>query len=238
MTALRIGATAPAAVGRAVERIAAGLPTTGVVVAVGVDDPRLVAHLPPGPRVVVPALAHRRPGPVADALLATADVVVVLDPTEGAGLGRRISCPVVVAGLPRPAAAGAARGLDPGGHSSLAAVWRAEHGELPADGPGVAWVGGAGAAPLAEAAEAWAAGRAVIALPGTSRHEMLSRGGALFAHTSLEVLEATRFLVSARPLAVTLAARGRSALERMAALDEVTRRFAEALILATEGDDE
>ncbi len=55
-------------------------------------------------------------------------------------------CPVVVAGLPRPAAGGAeARALDAGaGTSVTVALWRAEVARpVPPDGPGVAWVGGA-----------------------------------------------------------------------------------------------
>lgn len=238
MTALHLGTTAPPAIARALERVAAGLPPTGAVLAAGADDPRLTASLPPGPRVVVPALARRRPSPVAAALLGSADAVVLLDQAEAASVQAHSACPVVVAGVPRPEAAAAGHGLATGGHDALAEVWQSEYGALPDDGPGVAWVGGAGAAPLAAAGEAWAAGRAVVTLPGTPRHEILARGGALVARTSLEALEATKFLLAARPLAEALAQRGRRALALMPTLGEVVHIFTEALLLATEGENE
>ena len=229
----------PGPLARALGRVGARLPAVpGVVVAAGADDPRLAADLPSGPRVVVPAIARRRPPPWAGALLGSAAAIVALDPSDTAAMGRRAACPVVRAGVPRPEPADRGAGVDPGGHDGMAAVWRAEVGPLPEGGPGVAWVGGAGAAPVAAAAEAWAAGRAVVALPGTPRHDILRDGGALFARTSLEALEATRLLTAARPLTEALAARGKRALQALETLDEVVRRFAEAIVLATGGHDE
>lgn len=237
MTVLRVGATVPGPLARALRRVGARLPTArGVVVAAGADDPRLAAALPPGPRVVVPAFGGRAAPPWAAALLGTAAALVLLDPSEAALLPPGIDRPVVRAALPRPAPATPGRGLDPGGHEAMAALWRAEVGPLPTGGAAVAWVGGRGAAPLAAAAEAWAAGRAVVALPGTPRHDMLVRGGALLARTSLEALEATRLLTAARPLAAALAGRGARALQGLDPLDEVVRMFAEALVLAGGAD--
>jgi hypothetical protein len=222
---------------RALERIGARLPPgSDVVVAAGADDPGLASALPPGPRVIVPALS-RRPEPWTAALLGTAAAIVVLDPSEATVVGANPACPIVLAGIPRPAPASRERGLDPGGHAAMESVWRAEVGPLPEDGPGVAWIGGRGAAPVAAAAEAWAARRAVVALPGTPRHDMLRRGGALFARTSLEALEATRLLTAARPLTEALAARGARALQALDTVDEVAEMFAEALVLASGGGD-
>ena len=79
---------------------------------------------------------------------------------------------------------------------------------------------------------AWAAGRAVVALPGTARHGMLREGGALAARTSLEAIEATRLLGSTRPLAQALADRGRRRVARLDELDLVADRVAEAVVLA------
>ena len=238
LTELRLGATAPPAIARLLERVAVGLPPTEAVLAAGVDDPRLAASLPPGPRVVVPALGRRLPGPAAGALLGSAGAVVLLDPSEATAVRGYIACPVVVAGVPRPTAAATGHGLAVGDQDALAEVWRSEYGDLPDSGPGVAWVGGASAAPLVAAAEAWAAGRAVVVVPGAPRHEILARGGALVARTSLEALEATRFLLAARPLTEALARRGRRALGLLPTIDDVLHTFVEALLLATEGGDE
>jgi hypothetical protein len=223
---------------RALERIGARLPPgSDVVVAAGADDPGLASALPPGPRVIVPALSRRPEPPWTAPLLGTAAAIVVLDPSEATVVGANPACPIVRAGIPRPASASRERGVDPGGHAAMESVWRAEVGPLPEDGPGVAWIGGRGAAPVAAAAEAWSAGRAVVALPGTPRHDMLRRGGALFARTSLEALEATRLLTAARPLTEALAARGARALQALDTVDEVAEMFAEAMVLASGGGD-
>ena len=236
MTAFHVGTTVPPSLARPLARIAGRLPIAdGVVVVAGIDDPRLPARLPEGPRVVVPAFSTRARPPWAESLLRSADVLVALDASEAAALRGDIVCPVVVAGLPRPdAAPGPSRGLDPGGHDAMASLWREEVGAMPSGGPAVAWVGGPCAAALAAAAEAWAGGRAVVALPHPPRHDMLSRGGALAAHTSLEAIEATMLLCRARPLTQALAARGRRTLSTMKALDEVVAGFAEAVALALE----
>jgi hypothetical protein len=228
----------PAPLARALVRLERHVPDAGVVVVAGLDDPRLLSALPPGPRVIVPALTRRAAPPWTAPLLASAAAIVLLDRSEAAGLPAAVTAPVVVTGVPRPEPPPRpGRGLDDGGHAALAALWRSEVGPPPADGPGVAWVGGVGGTPVAAAAEAWAAGRAVVALPGTACHDMLARGGALFARTSLEALEATRLLAAARPLAEALAARGRRELQGLETLDGVAARFAEAVVLATGGDD-
>jgi hypothetical protein len=61
---------------------------------------------------------------------------------------------------------------------------------------------------------------------------MLRRGGALAAHTSLEVVEATRLLLAARPLARALADRGRHELTTWDDLETVADRAMEAVVLA------
>jgi hypothetical protein len=203
----------------------------GVGVAVGADDPTVAARLPAGPRVVVPALAGRRSTPVARALLAGAAASLLIDPCEAAALRGAVHDPVVVAGVP---AQGGRRGrgaLTPGTRGErLLARWRAMDGGPPAEGPGVTWV--SGPASLAEAAEGWARGDAVVLLPGAPRHAMLRAGGALVARSSLEAIEATRLLLAARPLAHELARRGRGQLARLDPMEVVIARFAEALALA------
>lgn len=204
----------------------------GVVVAVGADDPALMGRLPAGPRVVVPAPVTRRPTPWARALMATAAATVLIDPCEAVAVAPAVRGPVIVAGVPSPPGALGAGGLTVGsGAERLLALWTGEAGEVPRDdAPGVTWV--AGPAALAEAAEAWARGDAVVTLPAAPRHDMLRRGGALAARSSLEAIEATRLLLGARPLAHELARRGRRQLAALNPVDEVIARFAEALVLA------
>jgi hypothetical protein len=230
------GTSAPAAVRRvaalAEEHLAGAAPE--VVVAVGCDDPGLAGRLPAGPRVIVPASACRRPPPWARALLATADATVLIDPCEVVALGPVLNGPVVLSGVPAPPRSSGPGGLHTGpGGARLLELWRSEVGEPPRGGPGVAWA--TGPATLAEAGEAWARGAAVVVLPGAPRHVMLRRGGALVARSSLEAIEATRFLLGARPLARELARRGRHQLTLFEPLDLVVTRFAEALALAEAG---
>ncbi len=98
--------------------------------------------------------------------------------------------------------------------------------------PGIAWIRGTGAAALIAAAEAWARGRAVIALPGTVDDPLLRRGGALMAQSALEVVEATRLLSGTEPLALSLAHRGRRALAGLPTPEEVAVRLRDAARLA------
>lgn len=225
------------AVARVTERLEAHGVSTGAdatVVAIGLDDPRLAARLPEGPRVVVPALGGPTLPPWGRALLSTADVVVVLDEVEIPPLAAEISAPVVVCGLPRSPVLASRSGLDPGeAPRALLELWRHEPGHGCCE-PGIAWVAGGGAAGLAAAAEAWASGRAVVALRRVPPHAMLRRGGALRARTSLEALEATRFLCTVQPLRHALLDRGRRVVSRLDALDVVAERFAEAIVLAEE----
>jgi hypothetical protein len=235
---IAIGETVAPALRRAIERVGArlealGVPAIGVAIGAGLDDPGLARRLPPGvPRVLVPALDGRVPTPWARALLRSADAVVVLDAAE-LRLADPGAIPTVLAGFPRPEEAATRHGLDTGrAPEALVGLWRAEAGEVPGGGPGVAWVGGHGPTALAEAAEAWAEGRAVVMLPGSGRHAMLSAGGALPARTGLEVIEATRLLCAARPLTMALAERGRRRLSELDPVDVVAERFAEAAWLA------
>ncbi|MGD9572522.1 MAG: hypothetical protein AB7V62_11585 [Thermoleophilia bacterium] len=235
MSRFVLGDAVPAEIRRVValaeERLDGAAPD--VVVAVGADDPSLAGALPAGPRVVVPALASRRPGPWARALLATADVTVLVDPCEAPGLLPLLDGPVVVTGVPAPPETPAGGPpLDTGrGSGALRALWEAEGvAPPPGGGAGVSWV--AGPAALAGAAAAWAAGNAVVTLPGAPRHDMLRRGGALRARSSLEVVEATRFLLESRPLAHELARRGRRQMAFLDPVDDVVARFGEALLLA------
>ncbi len=237
MTAVVYGEGVPGPVrrviGRVVDDLRGGLDRflDDVVVAVGADDPGLARRLPPGPRVVVPALRGHAPSPFAAALLATAAVAVAVDPGEAPGLAGVVRGPLVVTGVPRPEDQPPARGVDPGDLGGrLAELWEAEIGPLPADGPAVSWVGGPAA--LAGAVEAWARGAAVVALPGAPARGMMRRGGAMLSRTSLEALEATRLLHTTRPLARALARRGRREAMLLEPIEVVSGRFAEALVLA------
>jgi hypothetical protein len=236
VSAFHYGDAVPPALREIAERVETTLggSVPGIVVAVGADDPGLAARLPEGPRVVVPALRSRAVRPWARSLLRSAAATVLFDPSEARGLVRHIRSPVVVAGVPRPeAGATAAAGVSVGpAGERVAAIWRSELGPVPVDGVPVAWLGGA--APLAEAAAAWARGSAAVCLPGTPRHDMLRDGGALATRSSLEVIEATRYLRAAAPLAHELSRRGRRQLARLDTIDGVAERVAEALLIATE----
>jgi len=111
-------------------------------------------------------------------------------------------------------------------------AWLREGSEPEASPPGVAWVWGRGVAPLAAALEAWAAGRAVVALPRTDDHELLRRGRALRARSVAEAVEATRFLLENPPLAQALGARVRLVASRLPAPRQVALRLLEGVELA------
>lgn len=98
--------------------------------------------------------------------------------------------------------------------------------------PKVGWIWGAGISPLLDALTAWDDGRAVVALPGTTCHPLLQRGGVLLARTVLEAVEATRFLQSTPALAHILAIRGGRHAAGQPTLDEVCERVCEASLLA------
>lgn len=203
-----------------------------VVVAVGADDARLAAFAGPGRRVLVPALSARTAPAWSAALTGAAAAVIVFDPRELGALAAAPTAPVVVAGLPRVAVDGTGEGVDTAGApAALVDLWRAEGPVGASGGTGIAWVGGGVLPALCGAAEAWAARRAVVVLPGTRPHPLLS-GAALVARTSLEVVEATRYLCENRPLARALAETGRRRGARLDAPDEVARRAAEAIVLA------
>jgi len=197
---------------------------------VGADDPMLPAD-DDVPAAILPACGPGRPALWARARVQTAAAVCLLDAAEVPDLRAELrGRPVLACGLPRPPLGNGAEGLDPGGaDESTLAVWEAEAGEIPAAGPGVAWVRGRGAVPLAAAADAWAGGRAVVTLPGTPDHWLLRRGGALRARTSLEAVEATRLLRGTAPLCHALVRRGRAALAVLPSPEEAAARALEAL---------
>ena len=201
----------------------------------GLADPML-----PGPRSAggLAVLAATGPGsapPWTAALLDAATVVVVLTDADLATLGAAGTGASIV-GLPSPPPGHPQPGLTVAGARPAALdLWEQVAGPVPLDGPGVAWVGGSGSAALAAAAEAWAHGRAVVALPGAIDHPFLRAGGALRARTSLEAVEVTRLLRRAAPLAGTLAARGRRALADLPAAEDVAARLA-AVLAASVGD--
>jgi hypothetical protein len=236
---VRYGTTLDPALRRAAERVI-GLAASwgaldpagpGEALLVGADDPNLAAGRDAGPLVLLPAVGPARPARWAAALVASADAVALLDPAEALALGAVLrDRSVLLVGLTPPAAGPEERGVQAmGAPASARAAWLAEEGAFPDDGPGVRWIWGRGAAPLAAAAEAWTAGRAVVALPGTIDHELLRRGGALRADTPLEALEATRYVRSAPPLAGALAARGRAALSLLPTPEESAVRLCEAV---------
>jgi hypothetical protein len=201
---------------------------------IGADDAQVGAGRSAGPLAVLPAVGPRRPDPWAAALCAAADVVLLLDPVEALDLRSSLADRAVIAsGLPAPPDSPPGRGLEPGDAPAyVREAWAAELAASPADGPGVAWIWGRGVAPLAAALEAWSAGRAIVALPGTVDHEILRRGGVLRTESSLEVVEATRFLLDAPPLVAALAARGKTELARRPSEQAAATRLVEAVEVA------
>jgi hypothetical protein len=220
-----------------VERLGGELAATGAAegtVAIGADDSLLPGADAARPLLVVPACGPGPPTPWGAALVRTADAVALLDAIEVRDLRAAIAGrPLMVAGLPAPKPREPGHGLDPGAApEGLREAWE-RHGRAPAPThPGVAWVSGRGLAPLAEALEAWAAGRAVVALPDVPRHDLLRRGRALYAASPLEVVEATRFLLGAPALAQALGARGREVAAGLPSAPEVALRLLEGAELA------
>lgn len=200
----------------------------------GATDPFIAANRPASALVVVPLLGPRRSSPAAQALVARADAVVLVDPVElwdaeAAVLEKE----VLICGIPRPEEASDGAGIDMGDAPGyVVQAWQSDEGARLSDGPGVAWVWGRGAEPLVAAVNAWASGRAVVALPGTQPHGMLHRGGVLFAGSTLEVVEATRLLRTVSPLAHALARKGAKELDRLPSLDRTAEVVAEAVVLA------
>jgi hypothetical protein len=223
---------------RALDRALAAVPELRAAgrgtLATGAEDPQLPGPDALRPLVVVPATGPRRVSPWAAALVSAADAVVLLDACETAELEEALTDRLLlVAGLPAPPPAPEGRGVAIGEatHRHLGAAWR-ERSAVRPDGPGVAWIGGRGAAPVAGALEAWAAGRGVVTLPGTPPHELLRRGGALRAESDLEVIEATAFLSANAPLARALGQRGRELAASQPSPREVGLRLLEGAELA------
>ena len=79
------------------------------------------------------------------------------------------------------------------------------------------------------AREAWAAGAAVVALPGPAAAELRATGAALVAGTTLEAAEAVALLARTPRLAMALARRGRDLLATLPRVDEAAATVADAL---------
>ncbi len=214
-------------VGGEVEAMGGGLGT----IAIGADDSFLPGPDACRPLVVAPACGPGAPTPWGEALVRAADAIVLFDRLEVRDLRSALADrPVVVVGLPAPAPRDAGAGVDHGSAAEdLREAWYRHEGGGSAE-VGVAWVGGRGLAPLVEALEAWAAGRAVVALPGVPRHDLLRAGRVLHASSPLEAVEATRFLLGAPALAAALGARGRE----VAASQPSHRQVAVAMLEALE----
>ncbi len=232
------GSLAPATA-RMMDRVVAAIGPAGDALegtlVVGADDAMVPGADVLRPLAVVPARGPGRPTPWGAALVAAADAVILLDPTEAhafpAALEDRA---IIVAGLAAPRAREAGDGgLDDGGApDDVRAAWRRHGPPAARGGPGVAWVWGRGVAPLTAALDAWAAGRAVVALPGTDDNELLRRGRALRARSVAEVVEATRFLLENPPVAEALGARGRTVAARLPSARQVALRLIEGMELA------
>lgn len=233
---VRAGRGLPPALQGVVDRLAgelASLGGLGGTVAVGVDDSWLPGPDARRPLLVVPACGPGPPTPWGEALVRSADAVALLDAIEVRDLRAALEGrPVLLAGLPAPTPREEGLGLDPGGGPArLRAAWE-RHRPAETAGAGVAWVSGRGLAPLAAALDAWAAGRAVVALPGVPRHDLLRRGLALHAGSQLEALEATRYLLGAPALARSLGSRGREVASALPSARTVAARLLEGGELA------
>ena len=227
---VRVARTPSAPLARCLVAIAAALgpaPAAGLLV-LGLDDPVLPGPvpLPEGPLTVLAAAGPAGPPRWSDALIAAADAVAVLHPSDLDGLAEGLAGrEAAVVGIPRPPLAdGIATGLDAGdAPAGIREALATEIGETLAHGPGIALVWGRGSAPLIAAADAWARGRAVVALPGVADDPLLRRGGALMTRSALEVVEAVRLLASSEPLARSMAQRGRRAIASLPEVAAVAR---------------
>lgn len=230
-----VGRGLPPALQRVAERVAAGLAGVAGVegtVAIGADDSLLPGPDSVRPLIVVPACGPGAPTPWGEALVRAADAVALFDPVEVHDLRPALAGrPLVIVGLPAPDPRDTEVGVNHGrAPEDLRQAWR-RHAGTPAS-VGVAWISGRGLTPLAEALEAWAAGRAVVALPAVRRHDLLREGRVLHASSPLEALEATRFLLANPALAASLGARGREAAARLPAARTVALSLLEAVELA------
>lgn len=221
-------------VARVVGALGPGIDRLDGTVAVGADDPMVPGSDVRRPLAVVPARGPDRQTPWGAALVATADAVILLDPSEAHAFPEALrDRPVVVAGLAAPGPLPDGAGLDAGdAPDEVVRAWRREAPPVSHPGAAVAWVWGRGIAPLTAALEAWAAGRAVVVLPRTDDHELLRRGRALRAHSVAEAVEATRFLLDNPPVAQALGARGRAVAGRLPSAGQVAVRVLEGLELA------
>lgn len=236
---LLVGTAVPAELRAALDLVAAHLERpelsavhADVTAIAGVPDPFHLA-VAPGPVIAVPVDAPSRR--VDSALMAHAAVVALLD--EGDAPGPTWDGPVVLAGLPRTRPSGRSElPLDSGERTRGAAdAVRAEAGpvSLRPTAHGVSWLRGGGCLSLARAVHAWDQGRAAIELPGEQRRAgVLSEAGCPRCTTSLEVIELTRTLLNAPPLARALAARGRAAAARLPDVHQVATSLIEAAELA------
>lgn len=80
-----------------------------------------------------------------------------------------------------------------------------------------------------QAREAWAAGAAVVALPGAAAAELRATGAALVADTTLEAAEAVVLLEYTPRLAMALARRGGGLLAALPDVEEAAAAVADAL---------
>lgn len=228
--AVRVARTPAEPLARCLAAIAAALaPAAGRgLVVLGLDDPVLPGPppLPEGPLTVLAASGPSGPPAWSGALIAAAGEVAVLHDADIAGIaGPLAGRAPTVTGIPRPPlAADVAVGLDTAGApAGIREALAAEIGDRARRGPGIALVWGRGAAPLVAAADAWARGRAVVALPGTTTDPLLRRGGALATASALEVVEAVALLLSNEPLTRSLAQRGRRAIASLPDVAAVAR---------------
>ena len=224
--------------GPSVERMASritaelgpGIDAVPGTLAIGVDDPMLPGADARRPLAVIPAVGPRVTA-WGEALVAAADAVILFDPGEAQSLaGALVGRAVTLAGLAAPRLRAPAPGFDPG--DAPEDLRRAMEGRETLEGAGIAWVSGRGLARLTDALEAWAAGRAVVVLPGTDDHEIFRRGRALRPRSGAEAVEATRFLMDNPALAQALGARGRHLAASLPSPRQVALRVLEGVELA------
>ena len=204
------------------------------VLVLGAEGAELSQEMQTRGFVLVPAIGAQPPTPVARAAVRSATVLAVLDESELVQFPDRVdTVPICLTGLPAPPPAEPGFGLDAAAvDPKVRGLLLREVGHVLPDAPGIRWIGGIGSAPIADALEAWAQGRAIVALPGTPRHRVLVRGGVLFASSALHVIEATRFMLGTSALTRTLAARGGAVAASFPSLETVAGRLLEALLLA------
>ncbi len=238
MTATTINPAVAALLQPALDAVEERAARGGVRFILGCGAPGAPLAEPDERLVVIPALGPHNPPAWALERLGRVPALGLLDRSEAMAIRAAYpDAPAVYLGFPRPARRTTTTGVDMGCEAPehLLVAWAESQGDVPEDGPGVTWIQGLGAVPVARALMAWAEGRSVVALPGTMRHPLLRAGGVLYADGPLEVVEATAYLCGLPALVASLSSRGLRTASRLPSPAEMLERLNEVVALAAGG---